>query len=1054
MTKRTKGIIAVVAVLAAAFLLWMGLEHIHPDLEEQSGFFNDEYPAFESIEEYDPSPIVISISKSRFVMGESGVVDVVVRCSPEIQGDIVVTDESGEVVLTLDNNGSGILTENIALPTDRQRFSTLKAVSEGCESPEIEFIVMPKIMPDQMETLMDVCADLGKHIVTDYADDVYADDLPAQLAEWLAKDTRVAHASVNDRTVLFTTRDGLVGGYNAEKPEPYTFSGFDSVDDAFSRQMSGGDVSDIVLDSKETYSNSQFMFLSPLPEDDIVHTFTPFQLEAFTGLYDAVRGDFPKSALGRENPLYKEGLEAEKSLLSGEFGDCGVLLAVTHGVKIYESDRKTQMLLLSVRDMGEQSKTLGLERTDNSLNWYQEMDKSEKELFLRELTKFEVSQEEAAQNLKVSDCTGDYYGTDEKPEFCDRILLVKADENDSKDRPQTWSFSAQITGRALERGLGNRMLDNTVVIFIVCHSNVDKHFRQCLLDHGAAAFFGCNKPLNAYTSIASLELMTRILGEKKKDGTYGTLNEVKEAKISNKEHKKVREVVKRLIPLLDDSDGEEPDEKADKKLEDDIYKSYKKALKEEQTLALTIRSDLEKRALAGSSVFSGIVTDDDGEPVGGVSVTGYRWMNHSFEEAFSVSTDEKGRYQRVNLPFGIYAVSADNGMASGYVTHVFYQGKEEADPIVLHVDNEDLYYKYLNDTYGTGESDLVSAYIMDFDLDGRKDLLTVTKGRVILANTPLGAFDLYDGETEAATLDLTMYQLDEENNVVKTGAILGAGTIEGHSEGKMSVSIVLQDGKPYICGYSENEDNTTYGARPYVIYEVIEGGGFQYDYVDGISWGQYVMGTTDNKDPNKVAKTYGLDITGTQLSDRANYGVVLCEATANNRQGPGPIVANDYTGVKEGMENGYEAVKNQLDAIHELMVLNAQTFEERQESAKDTEGLFEVFANELSAAGITPVLKEYRTKEDIVLGIYKCQDVDMYVSIENGSGKLTEIELMADGFPVPDSWYPVKDAVLDQTKIGEVLGHTPANFSVYGLDAGPAKILAGNTDTIVLRISY
>ena len=85
----------------------------------------------------------------------------------------------------------------------------------------------------------------------------------------------------------------------------------------------------------------------------------------------------------------------------------------------------------------------------------------------------------------------------------------------------------------------------------------------------------------------------------------------------------------------------------------------------------------------------------------------------------------------------------------------------------------------------------------------------------------------------------------------------------------------------------------------------------------------------------------------------------------------------------------------------------------------------------------------------------------MYVSIENGSGKLTEIELMADGFPVPDSWYPVKDAVLtssfaglDQTKIGEVLGHTPANYSVYGLDAGPAKILAGNTDTIVLRISY
>ena len=110
------------------------------------------------------------------------------------------------------------------------------------------------------------------------------------------------------------------------------------------------------------------------------------------------------------------------------------------------------------------------------------------------------------------------------------------------------------------------------------------------------------------------------------------------------------------------------------------------------------------------------------------------------------------------------------------------------------VNEEDQYYAYLKDTYGTGESELVSAFMMDFDSDSRKDLLTVTKGRVILANTPLGAFDLYDGGTEASTLDLIMYQLDEKNSVVKTGAILGADTIEGHSQGKMSVSIILQDG--------------------------------------------------------------------------------------------------------------------------------------------------------------------------------------------------------------------------------------------------------------------
>ena len=160
------------------------------------------------------------------------------------------------------------------------------------------------------------------------------------------------------------------------------------------------------------------------------------------------------------------------------------------------------------------------------------------------------------------------------------------------------------------------------------------------------------------------------------------------------------------------------------------------------------------------------------------------------------------------------------------------------------------------------------------------------------------------------------------------------------------------------------------------------------------------------------------------------------------------------------MENGYEAVKEHLDSMHEEMVLDAKTFEERQESAKGTEGLFETFVGELGAAGIAPVLKEYRTIEDTVLGIYKCQDVDMYVSIENGSGKLVEIELSANGFPVPDSWYPVKDAVLassfaglDQTKISELLGQTRANLSGR-FDAGPASILAGNAGTIILRIMY
>ena len=143
------------------------------------------------------------------------------------------------------------------------------------------------------------------------------------------------------------------------------------------------------------------------------------------------------------------------------------------------------------------------------------------------------------------------------------------------------------------------------------------------------------------------------------------------------------------------------------------------------------------------------------------------------------------------------------------------------------------------------------------------------------------------------------------------------------------------------------------------------------------------------------------------------------------------------------------------------MVLDARTFAERQERAKDTEGLLEIFVKELDAAGTTLVLKEYRTKDDTVTGIYTCQDVNVEVSVQAESGKLLSIELFADGYPVPDSWYTVKDAVLessfaglDREKIGELLGQTRPNLSVSNFDAGPATILAGNAGTIVLRITY
>lgn len=1040
------------------------------------------------------SELILSLAKGLFSVGSPETVAFTVQC-PEESETVRILDEDNQELVAVETKGRTLVTGSLVIDESEPRFGSLHAVSGELESQEVYFTVAPEITDDMVETLVDVCTYIRDYLGEEYPNGVYTDDMLIAVQKLLEEDGRVESSTIDDQTLLFSTMDGLMGMVDLSEEEGLTRGGV-TAEQAYALSREGLTDKETVIPVRPAVTNSRYLYLSPT-SDDVIMKYGDIEprrsmehtASVFTADYEVL-----------------EDANAEAMLRDGSLTDAGFLVLSCHGNTLPRSNGG-RILLMTIRDYADEIATVPMASS------FTGSEKKEKTKSLALITK-EDKTSFYGSSKKVENCnsilcvkkleepkgkyrleprftaTGLENGIGEKL-FDNTVIYMEVCHSD--EDAHLLQFLADHGASVIFTGVEVMEVTRCSEVFYMIDTLMTKQG-----DDGSypsfedAELYPTQEELRAFRKkwdgIDGNKEVTQSWQELMQDpegNKSAILQKIKyiateHQKAKDEEHKKNKtqnpqSEYYEILNWLACRNFKEMWLSINRSYEEFCKEEeYKEVLDEAGESPETIMRDYIKgnmvrchiyakgKALGGTGTLQGNVLSKKSEkPVEDAEVLFLRWIDHDYREVAACKTDAEGHYMIDNLPYGIYAVKASKEKEEAHVCLTFTKEDAEVPDLFLTISDEDLYYSYLNDTYGTGESDLVSAYIMDFDLDGRKDLLTVTKGRVILANTPLGAFDLYDGETEAATLDLTMYQLDEENHVVKTGAILGAGTIEGHSEGKMSVSIVLQDGKPYICGYSENEDNTTYGARPYVIYEVIEGGGFQYDYVDGISWGQYVMGTTDNKDPNKVAKTYGLDITGTQLSDRANYGVVLCEATANNRQGPGPIVANDYTGVKEGMENGYEAVKNQLDAIHELMALDAETFKERQESAKDTEGLFEIFASELSAAGITPVLKEYRTKEDIVLGIYKCQDVDMYVSIENGSGKLTEIELMADGFPVPDSWYPVKDAVLtssfaglDQTKIGEVLGHTPANFSVYGLDAGPAKILAGNTDTIVLRISY
>ncbi len=1094
--------VIILAVLAAAVILILSRIRIEAKPEAgDPGVYAEE--AGYGLEYGSRSELVLSLEKGLFSAGSRETVSVSVRC-PETAKTIRILDENGREAAVLENAGSTLVTGSLVIDEAEPRFGSFHAVSGDLVSPEIYFTVAPEISDGMVETLAEVCLDVRDYLAAAYPDGNDSGETLQAVRELLKEDSRVESSTIDGEVLLFRTTDGLMGMVDASAVK-WTARGAVTAEEAYTLSGEGETDEETVVPAGAAVTNSRYLYVSPTNDDAIMaygDKGPQKHLEHLAAVFGA-------------NYELAEAAAGEAMLRDGSITDAGFLVISAHGGTVSRRDGG-RLLLLSIRDYAGERLTV-----TQDYDYSKEERKAILDSLTKNVTENEVyyGSDAYAENcntiLTISirenqispkfTATGLENGIGEKV-FDNTVVFLAVCHSDADQHLQ--QFLADHGAAVIFTGVESMDVTRCTELFYM----IDTRMTVQNPDGSYPAFeeaglFPSQEELRAFRRTWD-ELGTEDPEGEAADPDWYTLMQdpegnraaiyrkirstaEEERKKKDKEHEENparnpqteyddtlnwlafrnynamwQSILESYALFVEQRNAyaENHEGRGDPAVEELLGKETPETIMRDYAAGNIIKCTLyaKGKTLGGTGTMTGtVLSAEDKQPAANIRVSVLRWIDHAYLPVTAGKTDAEGRYTIEDLPYGIYAVRASLGNAEDHACFVFSKETAEAPVLLLSVTDEDRYYDYLRETYGTGKSDLVSAYIRDFDFDGRKDLLTVTRGSVILANTPLGPFELYDGETEASTLDLALYRLDEENDVVRTGAILGAGTVEGHSRGTMSISLVLQDGKPYICGFSTNENETTYGARPYVVYEVLEGGGFRYDYVSGISWGQYAMGTSDKNDPNQIAGTYGLDVRGTQLSAYGEYGAVLCVAEADNVQSPHTFTATDYTRVQEGMIHGYGAVKGDLDALQEEMVLDARTFAERQERAKDTEGLLEIFVKELDAAGTTLVLKEYRTKDDTVTGIYTCQDVNVEVSVQAESGKLLSIELFADGYPVPDSWYTVKDAVLessfaglDREKIGELLGQTRPNLSVSNFDAGPATILAGNAGTIVLRITY
>ncbi len=573
--------------------------------------------------------ISLFLDQSDFLVNEPEEANLTILCGQEITGEVTVTDEQGNVVCQVENNGSGRLSASVPIAESEARIGGFTAEADGEKSNTASFYVLPEVTEEMFLRLDGVAKDLEDFLLDEEFKDPYGKEAFERITEHLEKDERVAAVAENNQVILFQTVDNLMGSYGMGRKEGLTFgSGFSDKDEVYEKWRRQQDVRGDMIDSGIPITNDKIYHYSPYDTDEIISSSYQAFVEREKRLADK---------LGMEQ-LSFVGSEARKWMKEGDFLDCGFWVFNTHGLQLERSDG-SNMLFFALGEVDEGT-MLDMLDEDNRRKGYQHL-----------WGKMKGDE----QNEKLVG-----------PDSYRMVYDVSSDKEGSTVNREIWGST-----RYLEYILGNRTFDNTVVYFAICYGYSDPDLRDLLCRHGASAFIGCNQPLSGGMALAVLEQMINIMGEKDRNGNGGSLQMAMETSME-------RTIRAMLNDLLKDESAEERRESWE----------FLQSEMQNNPMRYTASGVKRQRIFEGRTVLEGFVVDPEGEGIQGAKVTAHHWLNHRFEEEESATTDSDGKYT-LKVPRGIYGITAEKAMGSngvkmkGHATVQAGKEGEDAGEIVL-----------------------------------------------------------------------------------------------------------------------------------------------------------------------------------------------------------------------------------------------------------------------------------------------------------------------------------------------------------------------------------
>ena len=452
--------------------------------------------------EFQQSPLVLYGGKRDFLAGEPGTLELKVFCNGEITEPVEIVDGQGQVVCSLENDGSGVLEAQVTINQTEPGVGKMTARSQGEESSPISYYVTPQITGEMVEELAAVSQDMGEYLQDADYEDPYSPEALEDLTHWLEKDGRVAQVEENDGILLFETQNHLMGSYGMGRRSPNTF-GFSSPERAFENYQGEMPLDGIYLESQIPITNTKMIHLSPIPDNETVTRFSPFFRDSLERIEE--EADFSLSWL--------DGEEALNRIASGDFTDCGFLSLNTHGSTI---SRKNGGRLLFF-EVGEH--------------------------------KGEVPVELLEETGLGADQFQGFWGSITEAEDTYRLTLDLIYEDGE------YNYAVMLSTNYLECVLGNKTFDNTVVYVIVCQAMSDQAFVRLLREHGASVVIGCKDNFDVGLSIAVLEKLSQVMTQVKENGDWGSILDA----MSQSFGREIEEMVRQEVYPRSDEDPEDKD---------------------------------------------------------------------------------------------------------------------------------------------------------------------------------------------------------------------------------------------------------------------------------------------------------------------------------------------------------------------------------------------------------------------------------------------------------------------------------------------------------------